>query len=576
MLRLIPKRLQRLPAVNPLWLVLGAGFWLAGLPNTALWQALTSPPIRQAGGWAVAAVLFVVIVATCVVLVAPLAYSRWVRPVLALLLVLASLMCHFMTAYGVVIDPLMVDNALQTDWRESMDLVGWRMLWVVGVLGVLPAWLLWKIPLRKVGLARQTLANALAAIVALVVMAAVVLLGFQPFSSLMRNETALRYLINPYNGLWGAARQVVRSAQARDLPLLAVGRDAHLAQHPASAKHSGVPLIVLVVGETARSDHFGVNGYARDTTPQLARLSADAGWASYRNVESCGTNTAISLPCMFSHRGQAGQGDVRGPEENLLDVLMHAGLAVAWIDNQSGCKGVCDRLPSTFTRDASAPDLCGPDTDGCPDEIMLREWPSRLQALDPGRRSNGVVLVMHQMGGHGPAYHQRSPNTHKRFLPECKSPHLSQCDRSALLNAYDNSIAYTDHFLGSLQKELAASTQWSSVAILYVADHGESLGEHGIFLHGLPRAVAPREQLHVPWIHWLSAQFLQDNQLDAGCLRARASVALSHDHYFHTVLGLAGVQTHLYRSDLDAYAPCRSATPGALLARAGAAPAPTP
>lgn len=181
MLRSIPKHLLRLPAVNPLWLVLGAGLWLAGLPNTALWQALTSAPIRQAGGWAVAAVLFVVIVATCVVLVAPLAYTRWVRPVLALLLVLASLLCHFMTAYGVVIDPLMVDNALQTDWRESMDLVGWRLLWVVGVLGVFPAWLLWKIPLRKVGLARQTLANALAATVALAVMAAVVLMGFQPF-----------------------------------------------------------------------------------------------------------------------------------------------------------------------------------------------------------------------------------------------------------------------------------------------------------------------------------------------------------------------------------------------------------
>jgi len=369
---------------------------------------------------------------------------------------------------------------------------------------------------------------------------------------LVRNHMELRYLPNPIVPVWSAVRVATRRLGNRPGPLLPISVGAALGtSHAASARP---PLLVLVIGETARGDHFGLNGYRRDTTPELAAK----GVMSFRNVRSCGTSTLASVPCMFSSLGKEKFESRKADQENLLDVVHAAGMAVLWLDNQAGCKGVCDRVASVSTGDlAGTPAearLCA-DSE-CLDEALLVGLDARLAALPAEQRKNGVLLVMHQMGSHGPAYARRSPAAYKRFEPECRTTTLGDCVPAELVNAYDNSIAYTDHVLAATIDWARNQTNYAP-ALLYVSDHGESLGEYGVFLHGLPYPFAPEAQKHVAMVAWLGEGAAARDRLDVACLRRRLDEPLSHDHLYHSVLGLLDVTTPTYDRRLDIWSPCK-------------------
>jgi lipid A ethanolaminephosphotransferase len=362
-------------------------------------------------------------------------------------------------------------------------------------------------------------------------------------------------MVNPLNSVYALARVGQRGgAKAAAPPPLPIAADAHVLARQAGAKP---PLLMLVIGETARADHVGANGYARATDAAGAAL----GIISFGQVTACGTSTAASLPCMFSHLGRdafmARDNDYR----NLLDVLQQAGLAVLWLDNQAGCKGLCDRVPHAFAHEvppgvAMPSGLC--EGNECFDEALLIGLDQRLAALPAHQRERGVVLVLHQMGSHGPAYFKRSPPQRKPYQPECTSTALQQCAPGTLVNAYDNSIAYTDHVLAQAVGWLTTQGQTYTPMLLYVSDHGESLGENNLYLHGLPLSIAPRAQTHVPMLLWLPPRAEATLGASADCLRALHDRAFSHDHLFHTVLGLVGVGSNVYRSELDVVHSCRA------------------
>ena len=525
--------------------------WLATLGNLPLWLALWALPETH-GGHAVLTLLAwaLVLLGLTFTFLSLWVWPRWLRPAGLLLLFTVTATSYFMQAYGAVIDPTMLANALHTDAREVRDLLNATMA-VALLAGVaLPGGWWWRQPVRAVPL-RHLLPRQLGAGVLTLLVATVLLwLSFQDLASLMRNHKPVRYMVNPFNTVYAVMRNAVgRAAQAQQ-PLLPLGQDATLATATVGNADTA-PLIVLVVGETARAANFGLGGYGRDTTPRLARLR-DAGQLVYfPNVSSCGTNTQTSVPCLFSGQGRARyDADVR--QENLLDVLQRAGLAVLWLDNQSGCKGVCDRVPHADTRTLTVPGLC---EDGeCFDEVMLRELPGQLEKLDPARRARGTVVVLHQMGSHGPAYHKRTPANFKPFGPECSSNHLQECPPDQLVNAYDNTIRYTDHFLAETIAWLRAQHRPS--ALYYVSDHGESLGEKGLYLHGMPYSMAPQEQTHVPMALWFSPAWQAQHAGVTGCVAATAAQPRSHDHLFHTVLGLAGVRTQAYEAGLDFTGAC--------------------
>ncbi len=527
--------------------------WMASVGNLALWQALQPlGALHGAGGLRLAVGLGLGIAAllAALVLLLTLLAPRWLlKPVLTLLLLLTAVGSYFMQSYGIVIDAAMLTNALQTDVREASDLLHWRLLLTVAVLAGAPAWWLWRTALRYPQGLRAHLKNALFLIAALALFISATGLIYQNMASLMRNHTQLRYLVNPLNSVYAVAR-LAHPKTAPAGPLQPLGEDAHMA----ASAHSRPPLVVLVLGETARSGNFGINGYGRDTTPRLHALGQTGRLVSFGNAWSCGTSTAASLPCMFSPLGREGYQARTAESEGLLDVLQHAGLAVLWVDNQSGCKGVCDRVASASTTGVPVPGWC--EGAECFDAVMLQGLDERIAALPTAARAQGVVVVLHQMGGHGPAYSHRSAAQRKKFGPECTSSALQECSRENITNAYDNSIVETDFLLDSVVQWLQArSGQWDT-AMQYVADHGESLGENNIYLHGLPYAVAPDVQKHVPWITWLSPAFSQRSGIAPACLQQQAAARISHDHYFHSVLGLLGVQTGVYQPALDLYRRC--------------------
>ncbi|MDB5884555.1 MAG: sulfatase [Polaromonas sp.] len=535
--------------IRQLWVVLLASLWIATLCNVALWRELARLPGLDFGQVALLDLTLGLVIALATAALLSLLAWRWtLKPVITLFLLSAALGAYFMLAYGVVIDKTMMVNTMQTDVHETRDLLNWRLAATLLALAGLPGFFLWRLEVRRKAGGRQLLANALSALAASALLVLVLVLFFQSLASVMRNNTQLRYLINPLNSFYALGSMATRPFQRNDSVILPLGEDATLgASYAGQAKP---PLLLLVLGETARSANFALNGYARPTTPELARENV----ASQRNAWSCGTSTAASVPCMFSDFGRAHYESRTANYEGLLDVLQHAGLAVLWLDNQSGCKGVCDRVPSVNTSQLKVPGLC--DGDECLDEVMLQGLDERMAALPAERRARGVVLVMHQMGSHGPAYYKRSPPAFKQFLPECTDNALQSCGRDALVNAYDNSIAYTDHVLGSAIQWLKAQQPHSAPALLYLSDHGESLGENNLYLHGMPYAVAPEGQKRVPWITWLSPDFEQRSQLTTACLQQQLDRPVSHDNYFHSVLGLMDVQSRVYQPALDLYAPC--------------------
>jgi lipid A ethanolaminephosphotransferase len=530
---------QVLFAASVLWtLAMNTGFFSAALKGRSLMEAAT---------WGWLAGLTALLAAGHFLLLSPLV-NRWsIKPVLALLVVATAMSTYYMQRFGVYLDPSMLRNVLRTDVGEARELFTWPLLVHLLIYAVLPLVVLWRLHMvREPSLLRALAWRLAAALLALLVAVASLWAIYQPFSSLTRNQKELRYLITPANYLWSLAKVVVDDSRAAAQPRQAIGLDAQ--PGPSWQVAARKPqFLVLVVGETARAANWGLNAYARQTTPELAELNV----LNFAHVRSCGTNTETSLPCMFAPVGRRDYDEarIRG-SESLLHVLARAGVNVFWRDNQAGCKGVCDGLPNDSVQPSDAPGLC---EDGrCWDEGLLHGLQQRLES------AKGVnVLVLHQLGNHGPAYFRRYPQAFARFTPACQTDDLHQCTREEIVNAYDNALLYTDHVLARVIAYLKQHEGSVDSAMVYVSDHGESLGENKLYLHGIPYAIAPDVQTHVPMVMWFSSGMGQQLRLDEPCLRHRADKSATHDHLFHTVLGLLDVQTSLYEAPWDLTANCR-------------------
>jgi lipid A ethanolaminephosphotransferase len=531
-------------------LIIMSSLWLALLGNLSLWRSLIALPDLTGWHGLFFGAAFALVIACIVAAVLSLfAWRFTLKPAITLLLLLAAFATHYMLMYGIVVDTPMLINVLQTDNKEARDQLSWRLLITVLLLAALPIVWLWRQPMTQPGIGKQAIQNICLLGAALALAFGTTQLVFQDFSSLMRNYTEMRYQINPLNSIYAVLDMTVIPAEQPRGPMQPLGEDAHIVPH-AGAATPRPPLLVFVLGETARSHNFSLNGYERNTNPQLAKENV----TSFTRVSSCGTSTAESLPCMFSHLGRNAFDKRISEFENLLDVLNHAGYAVLWMDNQSGCKGQCARVPYVNTSDLKIPEYC--EGDECRDTVMLARIEVELAKLSPERRARGTVVVMHQMGSHGPAYFKRTPAEFKPFTPECTDTSLSQCDRAQVVNAYDNTIVFTDYFLSRVIGWLKTQEKTSTPAMLYVSDHGESLGEKNMYLHGLPYSVAPPEQTTVPMITWLSPGFEQLSRVSTKCLQHNRDKAMSHDNLFHSVLGLMAVKTTAYQRDRDFFATC--------------------
>jgi len=519
-------------------------FSLAG--NTLFWQSsLVARSFTQAGTWLLTGSLFVTITAIHFILLA-LVLNRWTaKPLLGLLLLITAFATYYMSTFTVFLDPGMLRNVLRTDVKEAGELFNPGMLPHLFWFALLPLLALWRIRLRFDSFRRALMIRVLMLIIALIVGAGALFAGFQQIAPLMRNHKEIRYLITPANYLYSLVRVLGTDANAAVRPRLQIGLDATLG--PGWAQRKKPALLFIVVGETARAANWGLSGYARQTTPELAKLDV----INFTAVKSCGTNTEVSVPCVFSVYGRRNYDEdrIRGTE-SLLNVLAHAGMKVVWRDNQSGCKGVCAGVEEQRLGDAKQAEWC--DGDRCLDEILLHGLDAQLSDLQGNR-----VFVLHQLGNHGPAYFKRYPPEFRRFEPTCDTSELAKCSREAVVNTYDNAILYTDHMLAQTIAFLKKQSDRYDTAMLYFSDHGESLGENGLYLHGIPYSIAPEGQTHVPMLMWLSPGYRQSFGIDEDCLRQNAVQPASHDNVFHTVLGLLDVKTGVYEAPMDLTTKCR-------------------
>ena len=259
-----------------------------------------------------------------------------------------------------------------------------------------------------------------------------------------------------------------------------------------------------------------------------------------------------ALPILFSVYGRADYSNAKSlATENLLDVLQRAGFQVTWLDNNGGSKKIADRVNYENLSFGAAGQKC-PD-DECDDRVLIDWLRGNL-----GKITRDTVLVMHQLGSHGPDYFRRYPPEFEKFTPPCKTPRLADCAVPEIVNAYDNTIVYTDYILSQIIDRLKANRDKFIPAMIYMSDHGESLGEYGLYLHSLPYFMAPETQTKVPLITWISRDFAETMKLDRSCINNLKDREYSQDNLFHTVLGAMNVDTKVYAEKLDIFAPCRA------------------
>ena len=466
------------------------------------------------------------------------------RLMVPLLLLLGSAVSYAVMMQHIYFDANMLQNIMQTNIGEAGAWLTPQFWMWLGITGLLPAqWYCWGVTIHYTQpWYREFGKRIVVIIVSLITVFTLILLAYGSYISFFRNNKTVNHLIVPTNFVGAAVKTAYNSYDAHQ-PLQRIGLDA------SHQRHGNKRLLILVMGETTRTQNWGLNGYPRQTTPELAAMGDQV--VNFPQVSSCGTATAVSLPCLFSNMPrQHYQANLAKHQEGLLDVLQRSGVTVSWRDNDGGCKGVCDRIRHLDVRDW-APNLkC--NSDGCLDESLLINLHDMITNMP-----DDAVLVLHTMGSHGPAYYQRYPEAFRRFTPTCDTNQIQQCTREQLRNTYDNTVLYTDHILAEIIKLLQNESGLAS-AMWYFSDHGESLGENGIYLHATPYAIAPEEQTRVPMLFWANHDFASISNLDMNCLRRHAhQQEFSHDNIFHSVLGLMDVRTSEYQTQLDLFASCR-------------------
>ncbi|CAM0118875.1 Phosphoethanolamine transferase EptA [Stenotrophomonas maltophilia] len=551
----------RFPRPHPIVLVWAAALFFATIGNIALWKTLWGLiDLNSLRSVLFLASLPLVLFCLFNLLLTPLLALPFVRkPLLAVLIVTSAACSYFMLHYNVLIDRSMVQNVFETNQAELNAYLSLPLLLTLLALGVLPAAGLALVRTTSgAGSIRSLLVWPVSVLASLLVLLAIGFAFYKDYSSLLRNNRHIRDQVLPLNVVRHTHGYLKGLYSTRQQPLRAIGMDAQRAPGPRPK------LVILVVGETARSQNFQLNGYPRATNPRLSRKE---GVISFNDVSSCGTATAISVPCMFSQMTRGQYDDVRAAtEENVLDILQRTGISVLWRNNNNGgCKGVCERVP---TEDMPALKVAGHcvNADGtCYDDVLLHQLGARIDAIN-----GDALIVLHQLGSHGPTYFERYPAASRAFSPTCDTSQIQHCSNEALVNTYDNTLVHTDQVLAEAIGLLRGYSAHRDVALIYVSDHGESLGERGMYLHGTPYFIAPREQTQVPMMMWFSTEFSHNAGLDLACMRGNAlHRAYSHDNVFHSLLGLFGVSSSVYQRDLDVFAGCR-ATTGAPLATAPA------
>lgn len=464
-------------------------------------------------------------------------WKHTVKPLSILFLLINSGVFYFVKNYHAAIDEEMLRNVLQTNPHETAELLNFTLLAYILVLGGMPTFIISRLNFTETKIFKQR--GSLFAL-CLVLFAAIIVPNSKDVAQFVRNNKPVKYLLIPVNYIGAISSTIKHNLRANHI-FTPIGMDSHFTKYWNNDKPL---LIVFVVGETARAANFSLDGYTRDTNAPL-KFYAD-NIINFKNTTSCGTSTAVSVPCMFAkdNRTEFENGSL-DYTENVLDIFKKNGWRTVWLENNSDCKGVCTRVETYIP--------CASGAGTCFDSILTQEMQKQLTLP-----VQNTVMVMHQAGSHGPTYYKRYPKEFSRFSPVCNTEKLNQCSTKEIINTYDNTILYTSQNLADIIALLQNNYPQYNSLLIYVSDHGESLGEYNIYLHSAPYSIAPKEQKHIPFFIWAADSSLNALKIDKQCLKSQQNEAISHDNIFHTLLGLGGISAAEYKQPLDISSKCKN------------------
>ena len=524
-----------------LWVVL----FITLSNNTVFFNLLVQRlDIFSLTGAAYIATFYLLIITILSILLLIFAQYFLLKPLLIFMLFLSAISSYFTKELGIVFEVDMIRNIIETikdnNQQEALELLSSPFIIHIIVLGLIPSILLLGIRVHhkklfsELGL-RTAYGVGISALVLIMIM-----LNFKYVSFFSRENRDLRVWITPVFPLRSVYKYVTENFEDRNIAFQSLGQDAKQSK-PQKIRTVGI----MVVGETARADHFSLNGYQRQTNPYLSQENI----VNFENVSSCGTSTAFSVPCMFSFLDKDNYApNLADKQSNVLDVLSYAGIKTVWIDNNSSCKGVCTRIETQNIHNHPQAQTSFYNEGGYYDEKLLEKMQPYIDA-----NQTDTLIVLHTLGSHGPAYHRRYPKEFAQFKPYCDKNSPQECSNEEVNNAYDNTILYTDYLLAQIIGYLKQHQDQYESFLFYASDHGESLGEHGIYLHGLPYMIAPEAQTHIPMLAWLSDNFQKNHAINLELLKTRTELAYSHDNLSHSLLGLFNIDSQIYQNNKDIF-----------------------
>ena len=518
--------------------------WQFNLIYSLLTIAIYNPNLSEVAqninpSWTFTAAIYLLAFAALNIILSILFCTPKISKTIGIILLLCnSIALYFMNTYHVLIDRIMILNIMHTNIYETKDLLHWKLFAYLILLGILPAYIIGKIKIRQENIRQEIKIRLFTILGSLLIAGAIILPNQAASKQIYKGHKELRYALIPSNYIGGIGG-IIKMYKEVFAPYKMIAEDAAYTPYWNNGKKN---LIVLVIGESARAQNFSLNGYKRDTNAPLKPYLKDI--INYPEFYACGTSTAVSVPCMLSKDAQK---QFKAGSEmytaNITDILQNNGYHSLWRDNNTSCVDNCRFIETEASCKGQF----------CLDDVLLSNLEEKIRQIN-----NNAFIILHQRGSHGPDYYTRFPQEETPpYVPICTTTDLKNCNRQELINAYDNSIYQTSVFLKDTINILEKLTNEYNPIMIYSSDHGESLGENNIYLHGTPYEQAPKEQKHIPTMIWLPKSTADALKIDPQCLRKSSQKYHSHDNIFHTILGLSGITTRLYQSELDIFSACQ-------------------
>jgi lipid A ethanolaminephosphotransferase len=438
--------------------------------------------------------------------------SRHVGKVLLILFfIVSSIAVYFVNTYSVIIDESMIGNILNTNYEESSSFFSFKVILYVIFLGIIPSIYIAKVKITKVPLKEFSITSSLT----LVFIAVLIFVNASNWLWIDKNSKRLGGLAMPWSYSVNTPLFYIHKFKKNEKEILLPN---------AVIKDNEKSVVVLVIGESARRQNFSLYGYKKNTNPLLSKTEN----VFHFNANSCATYTTAGVKCILEHKNSDDLYEI------LPNYLYRNNVEVIWRTTNWGEPPV--HIKNYQNKEALKADCKGVECDY--DEVLLRGLKEQIQAS----KKNKILIVLHTSTSHGPTYSKKYPPQFETFKPVCNSVELGKCSQNELLNAYDNTIVYTDYILHSVIEDLKELKDYKSTMI-FVSDHGESLGEKNLYMHGVPISIAPKEQYEIPFIVWVSdhSKELKPNE------------TLTQNHVFHSVLKFLNVESPVYDEKMNIF-----------------------